>query len=379
MKLISSALVLLFLSSCSTSWSDLFEDENSEKRNKKLMKSFGAEEEVLKKFTEKKDSASQDEPNKNLSENKKESSKKSAKKAKPQKPKAKKKVVVIQPSDKRGGGPVVIPPKVKETSERPKLTQPKEFPEDYPEELKKISRKAKELWTLYDPRFFPGETIVMDINYMGISTGKIVLDTKEDTVIGEQEVYHAGARVKTSDYYRYLYELDDNIDSYVSKTKHVPVKFSMIQRESGKDVDDLQLFDLEALTTYSFYQRVKDGKVKKKKTEEPVPLRFTDPLYVIWFLRGLPMDEGKTFTVPIMNRGKVILLTTENQGVETIDTPMGKKKAFRMKASTAYTGETLKSGAMTFWFSADEKRVFLKFNAKIKIGSISGVIEKYRP
>ena len=51
MKLISSALVLLFLSSCSTSWSDLFEDENSEKRNKKLMKSFGAEEEVLKKFT----------------------------------------------------------------------------------------------------------------------------------------------------------------------------------------------------------------------------------------------------------------------------------------------------------------------------------------
>ena len=94
----------------------------------------------------------------------------------------------------------------------------------------------------------------MDINYMGISTGKIVLTTEQETVIGERPVYHVNARVKTADYYRYLYELDDNIDSYILKDIYSPVKFSLIQRESGQDVDDLQLFDIEKLKTYSFYK-----------------------------------------------------------------------------------------------------------------------------
>ncbi len=217
----------------------------------------------------------------------------------------------------------------------------------------------------------------MDINYMGISTGKIVLTTEEETTIGEQKVYHAKARVKTSDYYSYLYELDDNIDSFTSKETLTPVKFSLIQRESGQDIDDLQLFDLDKLKTYSFYKRVTDDRTKKKKEEKYTPIKYTDPLSIIWFLRGLPMDKGKSFDIPIMNRGKVIMLHAENDGPETIKTKIGKVKAYKMTATTAYTGETLKSGDMTFWFSADDRRIFLKFKAKIKIGSISGDIETF--
>ena len=366
MKLIYSAVVVLFMSSCSsTSWNDLFEKKNAEKENKELLESFGTEEEVLEKFTENKE--------------KKEELKQEAK-VKSQAPKQ------VKNNEKLAAksGPVVKP--AEKPAEQISKTAPAKlpeaktrFPKDYPAELKQISAGASKLWGEYRPRFYPGESIVMDINYMGISTGKIVLTTEPDTVIGDQTVHHARARVKTSDYYRYLYELDDNIDSYISVESKLPVKFSLIQRESGQDVDDLQLFDHDELVTHSFYQRVSDDKTKKRKWVKNVPTHFTDPLYVIWFLRGLPMEKGREFNIPIMNRGKVIILHAVNDGEVTLDTAIGEKKAYKMTASTTYTGDTLKSGDMTFWFSADEKRTFLKFNAKIKIGSISGDIEKYEP
>ncbi len=359
MNFLFLAIFSLILSSCSTqSWSELFGGDNPEERNKELMESFGTEEEVLEKFTESKDAGPSPEPAPVVE--KKEKKAPVYKKKKTQRPKKEQ------------------APKKRVATKTEKKAPAANYPLDYPKELKVMSKSSEILWREFDPKFFTGEKIFMDINYMGISTGKIVLSTEKETVIGETPVYHIHARVKTADYYRYLYELDDNIDSYISKSTKTPVKFSLIQRESGQDVDDLQLFDLEKLTTYSFYKRVSGERTKKKKHEGFVPKRFSDPLSVIWFLRGLPMDKGKSFKVPIINRGKIIILEAKNEGMETIDTELGKKKAYKMSAFTSYTGETLKSGKMTFWFSADEKRVFLKFNAKIKIGSISGEIKKYK-
>lgn len=339
------------------------------------MESFGAQNEVLEQFSENKEK----EPEKAPEEKAKD--KKTAEKALEDEKTLEKDASVTKAKEKK---PEVIAP-VKKNKLEPKnkkastraSSEEKKFPEDYPEELIDISKKAIPLWRKYDPRFYPGEKIIMDINYMGISTGKIVLTTEEETQIGNKKVFHVGARVKTSDYYSYLYELDDNVDSYISKANLLPVKFSLIQRESGQDIDDLQLFDHDKLTTYSFYQRVTKKKTKKKKTEKYTPTHFTDPLSVIWFLRGLPMNQGASFEVPIMNRGKIIMLKAVSKGIETIDTAIGRKQAYKIEAVTSYTGETLKSGDMTFWFSADDKRIFLKFNAKIKIGSISGDIEKY--
>lgn len=395
-KLISIALALLILSSCSTSWNELFESESPDQRNKKLMESFGAEEEVFEKFTENKELKNSElekkeiekaelekpahaeiesknsmpgktEPGKLAQTPKKQSADRPAlkkteiKKAAPKKPEA---VLKENKIEKR--------PENKAVASSPKL------PPKYPKEFISINKASEKNWADYTPRFFSGESMVLDINYMGISTGKIVLSTEEDTAIGNSSVYHVKARVKTSEYYSYLYELDDNVDSYISKEDLVPVKYSMIQRESGQDVDDLQLFERDDLRVHWFYQRVTEDKTKKKKREEFTPVRFTDPLYIVWFLRGMPMEEGSNFVIPIVNKGKLTELAATSQGIETLNTKLGEKQAYKIKATTTYTGETLKSGDMTFWFSADERRIFLKFEAKIKIGSISGEIEKYQ-
>jgi hypothetical protein len=348
MKLNFFTLISLtfLLTSCSTSFTEFFNKKaDAQQRNEELIKSFEGEEKVLEKFKEKEvpPVVIKVEPKSNKKSTQKKPPKKTITKPKPTK-------VVIKKS---------------------------RYPKDHPKEFIEIDKLTKKYWEKFKPTLFEGEKMILDINYLGVSTGKVAISTMPSKKIGGIDTYHFHARAKTSTYYSYLYELDDNVDSYVDKTSFTPVKFSLIQRESSQNIDDLQLFDKDSLQSYIFYKRDRDGKIKKKKETMPTPIRFQDAFSILFFLRGLPYEKDETYTVPMMNKGKVLILKAKAGSKEMIDTEIGRIDAIKVIASTQYSGDTLKSGDMTFWFSNDERRIFLKFAAKIKIGSISGEIEKY--
>lgn len=336
--------ILLISSSCSTNWNKFFaNEEDTLKRNEKLMKDFKVDKKVLEKF----------ETTEIPQEPKIKESPKIKKSVEVKKLKSKTKVITTK-----------------------KIVK-KLYPNGYPENLKELSKKTKKTFESFTPTLNINEKMYMDINYLGVSTGKIVITTMPKTVISKKEVFHFNARMQTSRYYSYLYELDDQIDSYVTTDSFIPLKFSLIQRESGQDVDDLQLFDLDAKKGFKFYKRVTEKKTRKRQGEFFLTDYFQDPLSLTYFLRGLEYKKGTEYLIPFYNKGELKTFKVKVLGTETISTNIGKKKAFKLRASSDYTGDTIKSGDMTFWFSNDKDRVFLKFEAKIKIGSISGDIEKY--
>lgn len=362
MKLLSLVLCLFIFFSCSTPLSELWSDADPKERNEKLItEDFKLEDDVLSKFSEKK------EPE--------------IKKAKTEKKIIQKKSSKI--SKKKKGIPTKVRKAIRPTPPKRKLKKQvtvvkSRYPENFPQKLIDFDVNSKKYWDNFSPHLFHGESMTMNISYMGISTGTMVISTQNDTRLGETDVHHISARMKTSSYYSYLYEIDDIADTYVKKQEFVPLKFSLIQRQSDQNIDDLQLFDRSELKTYSFYKRVTKKKNSKKKKIKEIPFLFQDPLSVLYFIRGLPMQKGTRYVIPIVNQGKVEVLIAGLEKIETIDTNIGKKKAYRLNINSKAKGKTIKGGNMTFWFSADSKRVFLKFKAKIKIGSISGDIESYK-
>ena len=342
------SIFLTLLVSCSTNWNKLFSSgEDTKSRNEKLMKDFKVDKKVLKKF--------ETVETKKIELPKKIAPKKDEKAIR--KPLKKKTVKVVKKTVKK--------------------TVKTVYPKGYPEKLKLLSKKTKKTFESFSPVLNINEKIYMDINYLGVSTGKIIISTMPKTTISNQSAYHFNARLQTSRYYSYLYELDDQIDSYVSEDGFIPLKFSLIQRESGQDVDDLQLFDLDAKKGFKFYKRVTEDKTRKKQGEFFLTDYFQDPLSLTYFIRGLDFEKGSEYLIPFYNKGELKTFKIKVLDTETIKTNIGKKNAFKIRASSNYTGSTIKSGDMTFWFSNDKDRIFLKFEAKIKIGSISGDIEKY--
>ncbi len=246
------------------------------------------------------------------------------------------------------------------------------FPKDYPAELHEISQRAKKVWDLYRPNHFIGQKIFLDIHYLGMTVGKIMVTNNGKKMINGREVWHFHARFKSAPFYSNIYELDDTVDTYVTTNEFLSNRYSLIQRESKQDVDDLQLHDRDLLKTFWFYhQKKSNGAVKDKKIEKPIPYYSTDPFSVLFLYQGLPLRNGDVYEIPLVNKGKILLLKSEVEGRDTVETEKGARKAIRVHATTKYTGDTLKSGDLYFWFSDDKYRTLLRARAKIKIGSVT--------
>ena len=54
-------------------------------------------------------------------------------------------------------------------------------------------------------------------------------------------------------------------------------------------------------------------------------------------------------------------------------------EAIRIKAETSFPGVLKKRGDIIFWYSNDQTKRVLKFEAKVKIGSIEGLLVGYKP
>lgn len=250
------------------------------------------------------------------------------------------------------------------------------LPADYKPTLIPVNAKAEKVWKLYKSNHRVNEKIILDIHYLGMTVGKIMVTNKGKEIINGKEVWHFHSRFKSAPFYSNIYELDDTVDTYVTTDQFLSIRYSLIQRESKQDVDDLQLHDRDQMKTFWFYKQKKsDGTLRNKEKNAFIPYFSIDPFSVLFFFQGLPLNNGDVYEIPLVNKAKVLILKSEVEGREEVDTEIGKKmKAIRVHATTQYTGETLKSGDMYLWFSDDGHRRLIKAQAKIKIGSVTADI-----
>jgi hypothetical protein len=253
------------------------------------------------------------------------------------------------------------------------------YPSDYPQVLKDYDAVSKNIWEKFKPVFYQGEQSIMAISYLGVTAGYITISSKDVVKISDKTAFHYFARFKSKDAYRYFYWLDDTIETFIDKATFLPVKYSLIQREKKQNVDDLELFDFKKLKTYHWYKRVKEGATKNEKIENYIPRFSQDSFSALQFVRGLPLHKGDLYDFPVITRGKPWLLKIEVMGEETISVNGNDLLAFRLKAETHFPGVLQKSGDINFWYASDETRRLVKFQAKVKIGSIFGELIEYKP
>jgi hypothetical protein len=252
------------------------------------------------------------------------------------------------------------------------------YPSDFPADFKNYDLKSKGVWEKFMPRFFQGEQSILAISYLGVVAGYITVTSLNTVKMGDKDTYHYTARFKSRDAYRYFYWLDDNLETFIDKKAYLPIKYSLIQREKKQNVDDLQLFDFKKLKTFNWYKRVKEGSNRDVKEEHYIPRYVQDSFSALQFTRGLPLKKGDTYDFPVVTRGEAWLLKVEVMGEETISVNDRDVVAIKVKAETHFPGVLQKSGDINFWYAADDVRRLLKFQAKVKLGSIFGELVDYK-
>jgi hypothetical protein len=170
------------------------------------------------------------------------------------------------------------------------------------------------------------------------------------------------------------------VESFIDAKRIIPLKYTLIQRESKQRVDDYQVFDTEKRQTYSFYKRVKLKTNEEQKKEETGYLTkyFQDSLSALFFTRGLKFEPGKIIEFPLVNRGKTLIVKLKVLSVEDIKVNNKFQKAYKIEASSYPLEGEKKDGYVLFWYSQDPEQRLLKFSAKVKFGNVSGEIVDYK-
>lgn len=276
--------------------------------------------------------------------------------------------------DKKLKAVVVASPVVVE----PAKDESEVYPADFPVAFKNYDLKSKAIWEKFRPLFYQGEQSILAISYLGVTAGYITVTSLNTVKMGDKDTFHYTARFKSRDAYRYFYWLDDTLETFIEKKTYLPIKYSLVQREKKQNVDDLQLFDFKKLKTFNWYKRVKENANADVKEENYIPRYVQDSFSALQFTRGLPLIKGDLYDFPVVTRGKAWLLKVEVMGDDVISVNDRDVKAIRVKAETHFPGVLQKSGDINFWYAADEARRLLKFQAKVKLGSIYGELVDYK-
>lgn len=193
--------------------------------------------------------------------------------------------------------------------------------------------------------------------------------SSKTTIINGNEAYIATLIGGTTGVIEWFYKVEDKYQTYIETQNNVPLLFKQSIKENDYTKHD----------EVSFYPSQHIAKHNGQNIA--IPNNTQDFLSVIYYVRGLDMTKlkkGGTFSVPYFADDKVSYFTIVYQGTEQITTrKLGKIMCYAFKPKLP-SGKMFKDQyPATLWISADNRRLPVLVDAKMKVGKMRMVLTSY--
>jgi hypothetical protein len=221
---------------------------------------------------------------------------------------------------------------------------------------------ASQLSALATVPFGVGETLQYSIAYAFLEAGTLRLAVESLESFAGRPAYRLTFTAQTNPSVSAIYSLKDNLQSWMDAERLHSLQFVKESVEKGKKRDRNYRLD------QARHVRI-DAETGK---EEPMPADAQDDVSIFYFLRTLPLAEGKRFTLnnlmdPDDNPMRVSVL-----GSETVRVPAGTFDCLvlRLKVQTD-SGIFSQGGELKVWMTKDARRLPIKIESKLAVGSFT--------
>lgn len=223
-----------------------------------------------------------------------------------------------------------------------------------------------------------GEKVWMDVTWLNTTAGEFLLEVNPFKVINDRKVYDIKGTARTTDIFALIYKAEDTVQSYVDFEGWFPYKFVLQGNESRYLRNHLELFDHQANKQYVHVQDLKiaSNEMKEKKGYHDLAPFSQDSLSALYYARTLKLEAGAVLHFPMTTQGKQWDLQLTVIGPEEIKTRMGYLRAIKTKIQTSFNGVLQQNGDAFIWFTEDARKFPVRFEAKVKIGWITGIAKK---
>lgn len=169
-----------------------------------------------------------------------------------------------------------------------------------------------------------------------------------------------------------FYTVDDRVESILAKKSSLmfvgePVNYRLRIREGRHRRDKEVIFNSGNKVTYIDH-------INNEKHSFDVPSLIFDPLSSFYYLRTLKLVVGEPVYVTMFDSKKVWNVEVQVLRKEKVTLPTGTVDTILIKPLMKSEGIFYKKGDIYIWLTDDEKRIPVKLQTKVAIGSINALL-----
>lgn len=230
-----------------------------------------------------------------------------------------------------------------------------------------------------DP-FRVGETVSYSVSYFGVEAGIFTMNIKSLVEVNGRKAYFIHYTGKTSSLFEMFYAVDDEAKAYLDYETLVPQSYSLHVKESKQVREVRSYFNLAEMKAYMWDKKQKKGEaLEEKKYDWPILPYSQNVFTVAYYMRTFSYKIGKEFAVRVAHEKDNLIMRAKVIREEKIKTDAGTYDAWVIKPQFEVGGIFKPVGDVFIWLSKDDRKIILRIESKIKIGTIVIGAKKITP
>lgn len=211
-----------------------------------------------------------------------------------------------------------------------------------------------------------GEKLVYALSWTGIPVG---VATQE--IVDEGGVRRIVSTAKSNDWLSAFFPVNDRTDSFTTKEGGYPGKsyyFRMQIREGSRRRDREISFD-QARRKALFHDRINGDRADVEIVENTYDIYSS-----FYHVRFLDLQVGKSLYIHVLDGRELQRIEIRVLGKERVETPVGEFDTIVVKPLVKPEGVFEGKGGATIWLTDDSRRIPVKAQTKVKVGSVTAIL-----
>jgi len=230
-------------------------------------------------------------------------------------------------------------------------------------------------YTISRVPFQPGERMEFDFTWNGIpaATGISVVEKGK---FGDREAYRFKLTARTTETIDTFWKMRSELESFAALDTLSPLKYVLSVRQNSKHRVTTVLYDHNDHIAKSVRQKFDQNKVSHRAIKFQSPF---DPIAVAYFVRCLDLNVGDEKKLEMVDGRNIYLIQVNVAKKEEIAVKAGKFRT--LKTVPKYVRLTERDEFTVheafIWLTDDERRIPVKLESKVVIGSVCGELARY--
>lgn len=223
--------------------------------------------------------------------------------------------------------------------------------------------------------FGPGEQTTYEVSYMGITAGRAEITVGWKMEQFGREVWPLVCVGETTQVAA-MFPVKDRFISYWDPLTRSSVGADFFVHENKHRAKERYKYDFAALE--AIVTREAPGWPTTEKTFA-IEQGTLDLASAGFKLRNIPLEVGAVHELPIFTGAKLYKMKATVVGRESLRTGLGDVEVYRVTVNGEFSGKLATQGLMTLFYTADEKQLPVRAEAKLLLGHVKIDAVKYEP